>query len=94
MLEGDAEPLTSVAWSPDGTRLAVVGLDGRLRTVSVYFRDYRTEGGLTTPRLLETKYDGTSVSRKMTITKVVKNEPMQDALFQKPQLAFSGGSER
>lgn len=66
-------------------------MDGKLRSVSVYFRDYKTENGLTTPRLLETKYEGgrTPVSRKMTITKVVVNEPMQDALFQKPQLALA-----
>lgn len=69
-------------------------MDGRLRSVSVYFRDYKTENGLTTPRVLETKYDGTTVSRKMTITKVEVNQPMQDALFQKPQLALAGGPAR
>ena len=69
-------------------------MDGKLRSVSVYFRDYKTENGLTTPRLLETKYEATAVSRKMTITKIVVNEPMQDALFQKPQLALASAPAR
>jgi hypothetical protein len=62
-------------------------VDGKVRTVSVYFRDYKTESGLTTPRLLETTYEGTKVSRKMKVTRVIANEPMQDSLFQKPQVA-------
>ena len=69
-------------------------MDGKLRAVSVYFRDYKTESGLTTPRLLETKYEGTAVSRKMAITRVVVNEPMQDALFQKPRLAVASAGPR
>ena len=69
-------------------------MDGRIRTVSVYFRDFKTENGLTTPRVLETMYEGTKVSRKMTIAKVVVNEPMQDALFQKPQLALAATPAR
>ena len=39
-------------------------------------------------------YEGRKVSRKMTITKVAVNEPMQDALFQKPQLALASGPAR
>jgi hypothetical protein len=69
-------------------------IDGKLHSVSVYFRDYKTENGLTTPRLLETKYESTQVSRKMTITKIVVNEPMQETLFQKPQLALASASAR
>jgi hypothetical protein len=69
-------------------------IDGKMRSTSVYFRDFKTENGLTTPRVLETMYEGTKVSRKMTVTKVVVNEPMQDALFQKPQLAMTGTAPR
>lgn len=64
-------------------------IDGKLRNVSVYFSEYRTENGLTMPRVLLTVYEGTKVSRKMTVEKVTVNEPMQDALFQKPQLALA-----
>jgi len=64
-------------------------IDGKLRGVTVYFSDFKTENGITTPRVLETSYEGTKVKRKMTITKVVVNEPMQEAMFQKPQLAMA-----
>ena len=69
-------------------------IDGKLRTASVYFRDFKTENGLTTPRVLETVYEGTKVSRKMTIAKAIANEPMPDALFQKPRAAVAGVSAR
>jgi hypothetical protein len=71
-------------------------IDGKMRTASVYFRDFKTEKGLTMPRVLETVYEGTKVkvARKMTITKATVNEPMQDALFQKPQLAMAGAPTR
>lgn len=64
-------------------------LDGKVHKVAVYYRSFKTENGLTTPRVLETVVDGIKVTRKMTITKVVANEPMADALFQKPQLAMA-----
>ena len=69
-------------------------IDGRLRAVSVYLRDYKAESGLITPRVLETVYEGTKVSRKMTIAKVTVNEPMQEALFEKPQLAMADSPVR
>jgi hypothetical protein len=62
-------------------------LDGKLRHVAVYFRDYKTEHGLTTPRVQETTVEGVKQPYKMTITRVVVNEPMDDSLFQRPQLA-------
>src|SRR5450631_836045 len=62
-------------------------LDGKLRKVAVYFRDYKTEHGLTTPRVQETAVEGVKQTYKMTITRVAVNEPLDDALFQKPQLA-------
>ena len=69
-------------------------IDGRMRSASVYFRDYKTEDGLTTPRVLETVYEGTKVSRKMRITSVVANAPMQDGLFRRPQVAAAGPATR
>ena len=69
-------------------------IDGKMRVASVYFREFKTENGLTTPRVLETVYEGTKVSRKMKIAKVVVNETMQDALFQKPQVALAGAPAR
>jgi hypothetical protein len=71
-------------------------VDGKLRAVSVYFRSFTTEKGLTTPRVLETVIEGPKqpVIRKMTITKVDVNEPMQDALFKKPALAVASVAPR
>jgi hypothetical protein len=62
-------------------------VDGRLHNVAVYFRDYKTEHGLTTPRVQETAVEGVKQTYKMTISRVAVNEPMDDSLFQKPQLA-------
>jgi outer membrane lipoprotein-sorting protein len=62
-------------------------LDGRLHNVAVYFRDYKTEHGLTTARLQETAVEGVKQTYKMTISRVAVNEPLDDSLFQRPQLA-------
>jgi outer membrane lipoprotein-sorting protein len=62
-------------------------LDGKLHRVALHYRAFGTEGGLTTPRVLETVVEGVKPTRKLTITKVTVNEPMADALFGKPQLA-------
>jgi hypothetical protein len=62
-------------------------LDGRLHNVAVYFRDYKAEHGLTIPHLQETAVEGVKQPYKMTISRVAVNEPMDDSLFQKPQLA-------
>jgi hypothetical protein len=63
-------------------------LDGKLHSVAVYFRDDKTEHGLTTPRLQETAVEGVKQPPyKMTISRVTVNDPMDDSLFQKPQLA-------
>lgn len=61
-------------------------MDGRMHNVHVFYRDFKTEHGLTTPRVLETEVDGVKGTHKMDITRVAINEPMDDSLFQKPQL--------
>jgi outer membrane lipoprotein-sorting protein len=65
-------------------------MDGKMKKVSIYFRDYRPEAGLVVPHVLETVVEGVKQGHKLTIQKVVVNEAMQDALFQKPQLAMTG----
>jgi outer membrane lipoprotein-sorting protein len=64
-------------------------LDGRPRKVAVYYRDYQSEHGLTTPRLLETAVEGVKVNHKMQISQVTVNDTLDDALFQKPLAAAS-----
>ena len=62
-------------------------LDGKMHNVFVYFRDYKTESGLTTARLQETAVDGVKQTYKMKITRVSVNDALDDSLFQKPSLA-------
>lgn len=64
-------------------------MDGRLRNVAIYFRDYKKENGLTVPHVLETVVEKDKQSHKMTIERVAVNQPMEGALFAKPQLAMA-----
>ena len=64
-------------------------LDGKLRNVAIYYRDYKTEHGLTVPHMLETVVEGGTQSHKMQIEHVAFNEPMEDGLFSRPQLVAS-----
>jgi len=59
-------------------------MDGKLRQVSVYYRDYHTEHGLKLPHEFETAVDGVKQSYKMHIDKVAVNQKMDDKLFEKP----------
>jgi outer membrane lipoprotein-sorting protein len=69
-------------------------LDGKLRAVSIYYRDYKTENGLTVPRQLETFVDGGKQSHKMLIERVAVNQPLEDGLFAKPQPLVASASAR
>jgi hypothetical protein len=69
-------------------------MDGKMKPVEVYYREFKTENGLTTPRVLETVVAGVKLTRKMTVTKVVANEPMDDSLFRKPQVAVAALQSR
>jgi hypothetical protein len=59
-------------------------LDGRMHAVENYLRDYRQVGGLTIPYASETRVDGVTQTRRMTIEKVVLNPKLDDQLFGKP----------
>jgi outer membrane lipoprotein-sorting protein len=58
-------------------------MDGKLRNVYIYSRDFRKEGGLTVPHVLETAVDGIAQTHKMTIDKVAVNPRVDDAMFAK-----------
>jgi hypothetical protein len=64
-------------------------IDGRPRKVTIYYRDYRKENGLNMPRVLETAVEGVKQTHKMTIERVAVNQPMEDALFAKPQVSIA-----
>jgi hypothetical protein len=59
-------------------------MDGRMRTVWVYQRDFRSVQGVMVPFLLETAVEGYSDTHKMILEKVALNPPLDDALFAKP----------
>jgi hypothetical protein len=61
-------------------------MDGKVRNVAIYYRDYKTEKGLTVARVLETVVEGVKQTHKISIQSVAVNQPADDALFAKPQL--------
>lgn len=72
-------------------------LDGKLRHVAVYYRDYKTEHGLTVPHVFETVVEGVKQPYKpykMHIERLTVDQPMDDALFAKPQLAMIKSSSQ
>ncbi len=60
-------------------------MDGKLRTVWVIQRDFRSVQGLKVPFVQETAVEGYSDTHKMTIDKVALNPRVDDARFQKPR---------
>jgi hypothetical protein len=59
-------------------------MDGRMRDVWVYQRDFRPEQGLMIPHVLETAVDGYRDTHKVVIEKVSVNPKLNEALFAKP----------
>ncbi|WP_196766802.1 outer membrane lipoprotein-sorting protein [Burkholderia territorii] len=69
-------------------------LDGRMHGVSVFFRDFRKEGGIVVPHTLETAVAGVKGTHKLTIDHVAVNQPVDDASFGKPQLGAATVTSR
>ena len=72
----DAESFLDVKVEGTPTRM-----DGKMRPVEVYFRDYKNVNGLMVPYVLETTVQGNKKSHKMTIESVVVNPNLNDSLF-------------
>jgi hypothetical protein len=60
-------------------------MDGQMRTVWVYQRDFRSVQGLMVPFVLETAVDGYRDTHKMVIEKVGLNPALDDTLFVRPK---------
>jgi hypothetical protein len=60
-------------------------MDGKLRTVWVTQRDFRSVQGVKVPFVLETAVDGYADTHKMVIEKVALNPRLDDARFAKPK---------
>jgi outer membrane lipoprotein-sorting protein len=56
-------------------------MDGKMRPVEVYYRDYRSVNGLVVPYVLETTVQGVRKSHKMIIESIVVNPKLDDSLF-------------
>jgi outer membrane lipoprotein-sorting protein len=59
-------------------------MDGKMRPVSIYLRDYKDVNGLMIPYVIETAVQGYKVTRNMFIENVVVNPKLEDSLFTKP----------
>jgi len=59
-------------------------MDGRMRNVWIYQRDFRPVQGLMIPFVQETAVEGYQETHKMIIEKVAVNPKLDDALFAKP----------
>ena len=62
-------------------------MDGKMRNVYVYQRDFRSVNGLMVPFTLETVVDGYRGTHKTVLESVVINPKLEDSLFSKPQVA-------
>jgi len=62
-------------------------LDGKLHKVEVYYRDFRPNGGLTIPYLMETVVENVKVNRKINIETVTLNPKLEDSAFAKPDIS-------
>jgi outer membrane lipoprotein-sorting protein len=61
-------------------------LDGRPRQVSIYPRDFKTDGGLKIPHVIETVVEGGAKPEKITIESVAINAKIDDSRFAKPKI--------
>lgn len=60
-------------------------IDGKMRRVDTFLRDYRSVDGLMIPFVSETVVEGVRDSRKMTVDKVAINPKIDNVDFGKPQ---------
>jgi outer membrane lipoprotein-sorting protein len=61
-------------------------MDGKMRPVSIYLRDYRSVNGLKVPYVIETAVEGNKDTHKIFIESVAVNTKLDDALFAKPSV--------
>jgi hypothetical protein len=61
-------------------------LDGKMRNVWIYQRDFRSAQGLMVPYVYDTAIEGNPHSHKMLIESVAVNPALDDARFTKPQV--------
>ena len=60
-------------------------LDGRMRPVEIYYRDYRRVAGLMIPYVLETSVEGVQQTHKLIIESASVNPRLEDSRFTAPK---------
>ena len=60
-------------------------MDGKMRTVWVSQRDFRSVQGLMVPFVQETAVDGFADAHKTTLRKVALNPRVDDSRFERPK---------
>ncbi len=65
----------------DGTRR----MDGKLRPIWTYLRDYRSVDGVMIPHVLETAAEGVAGTERITVERVVLNPDLPDGRFARPE---------
>lgn len=63
-------------------------MDGRMRNVWVYQRDFRTVQGIKMPYIYETAVEGSAQTHKVMVETLAVNRPLDDARFTKPQASL------
>jgi hypothetical protein len=69
-------------------------LDGKMRRVENYLRDYRKVDDVLIPFVSESKVETAPQARKMMVEKVVLNPPLEERLFGKPTPPAAVGVNR
>ena len=61
-------------------------MDGKMHSVAIYLRDYKSVQGVMVPHLFETAVEGNKETHRMVIESVVVNPKLEDTQFSKPQV--------
>jgi hypothetical protein len=59
-------------------------MNGKMRPVWIYLRDYKDVSGLMIPYVMETEVQGYKETHSIFIENVVVNPKLEDSLFTKP----------
>jgi hypothetical protein len=67
-------------------------MDGKMRSVWIYQRDFRQVQGMMVPYQYDTAIEGNPHTHRMMIESVTVNHPLDDARFAKPQVLVAASS--
>jgi hypothetical protein len=68
-------------------------MDGKMRNVWIYQRDFRSVQGLKVPYVYDTAIEGNPRTHRMTVESVTVNHTLEDARFEKPQVVVASSPQ-